>query len=72
MILFKLVKKINDNAYQINLIGNSNILATFNVDNLTLYYGQEVLPILSSSYLRRMTHELEWLYMFIFFVRMVA
>ncbi|PKU84723.1 putative mitochondrial protein [Dendrobium catenatum] len=41
---FRIVKKIGDNAYQIDLPGDYNISATFNVADLSPYYEPEVPP----------------------------
>lgn len=41
---FRIIKKINDNSYQIDLPGDSNVLANFNIAHLTPYYRPEVFP----------------------------
>ncbi|PKU80839.1 hypothetical protein MA16_Dca009250 [Dendrobium catenatum] len=41
---FRIVKKISDNAYQIELPGDYNVSATFNVADLSPYYEPEVPP----------------------------
>ncbi|PKU79050.1 hypothetical protein MA16_Dca000394 [Dendrobium catenatum] len=41
---FRIVKKISDNAYQIDLPGEYNVSATFNVADLSPYYEPEVPP----------------------------
>jgi len=35
--LFEVIKHVNDNAYKIDLLGDHNISATFNVSNLSPY-----------------------------------
>ena len=34
---FQVLKKINDNAYKVDLLGEYGVNATFNVDDLTLF-----------------------------------
>ncbi|PKU61410.1 hypothetical protein MA16_Dca028333 [Dendrobium catenatum] len=41
---FRVIKKINNNAYQIDLPGDYQISATFNVADLTPHYDLDVLP----------------------------
>jgi hypothetical protein len=34
---FRIIKKVNDNAYNVDLLGDYNVSATFNVKDLTPY-----------------------------------
>lgn len=43
---FRIIRKINDNTFHIDLLRDSNVVATFNVVDLTPYYVLEVLPAL--------------------------
>lgn len=41
---FQIVKKINENVFHIKFSRDSNVSATFNMADLTPFYGPEVLP----------------------------
>ena len=38
----KVIKKIRNNAYKLELSDNNNILPTFNVKDLRSYHGEDV------------------------------
>ena len=46
---FKILEKINDNAYKVELPGDYNVSGTFNVCDLLPYYDDDLLPSLRSS-----------------------
>ena len=38
---FKIIEKINDNAYKLELLPKNEVSPTFNIANLKLYMGEE-------------------------------
>ena len=46
---FKIVKKLNDNAYKVGLPGDYGVSSTFNVSNLSPYYEHDPLDSRTSS-----------------------
>jgi hypothetical protein len=40
---FKIIDKINDNAYKLELIPEFRVSPTFNISDLTLYLGEDEL-----------------------------
>ncbi|GJX05546.1 transposon ty3-I gag-pol polyprotein [Tanacetum coccineum] len=50
---FKVLAKVNDNAYKIDLPGNYGVLATFNVTDLQSYFNPDILiPSLRPNFLK--------------------
>ena len=47
---FKIIQKINDNAYKVELLGNYGVLATFNVSNLSPYEDDELIDSRTSLF----------------------